>query len=96
VITIIDKEHATLQVLEILFMLNYGQQTLILLNCGISQCNVHVAKDFVLSMSSILQEAKYYLLTMQNRQKSYVDTKRREISFDVGIQLLLSTFNIKL
>ena len=47
-------------------------------------------------MSSILQEAKKHLLAAQNRQKSYADTKRRELSFDVGTQVLLSTSNIKL
>ena len=47
-------------------------------------------------MSSIMQEAKKHLLAAQNRQKSYADRKRREISFDVGTQILLSTFNIKL
>jgi len=43
-----------------------------------------------------MQEAKKHLLAAQNRQKSYADTKRREISFDVGTQVLLNTSNIKL
>jgi hypothetical protein len=43
-----------------------------------------------------MQEAKKHLLAAQDRQKSYADTKRREISFDVGTQVLLSIFNIKL
>jgi hypothetical protein len=43
-----------------------------------------------------MQEATKYLLASHNRHNSYVDTKRREISFDVGTQVLLSTFNIKL
>jgi hypothetical protein len=67
------------------FMLNYGQHPLTSLNCGISRCDVPTAKDFVQSMSSILQEAKKHLLVAQNEQKSYADKKRREISFDVGI-----------
>ena len=78
------------------FMLNYGQHPLTPLNIGISRCHVPVAKGLVQSMSSIMQEAKKHLLAAQNRQKSYVDTKRREISFDVGTQVLLSTSNIKL
>ena len=48
------------------------------------------------SMSSIMQEAKKHLLATQNKQKSYVDTKRCEISFDVKTQALLSKSNIKL
>lgn len=78
------------------FMLNYGQHPLTPLNRGISRCHVPAAKDFAQSMSSILQEAKKHLLAAQNRQKSYADTKRRELSFDVGTQVLLSTSNIKL
>ncbi len=78
------------------FMLNYGQHPLTPLNIGISRCHVPAAKDLVQSMSSIMQEAKKHLLAAQNRQKSYADRKRREISFDVGTQVLLSTSNIKL
>ena len=54
------------------------------------------ANDLVQSMSSILQEAKKHLLATQNIQNSSEDTQRREISFDVGTQVLLSTSNIKL
>jgi hypothetical protein len=43
-----------------------------------------------------MQEAKKHLLAVQNRHKSYVDTKRHEISFDVGTQIFLSTSNINL
>jgi hypothetical protein len=78
------------------FMLIYGQHPLIPLNIGINTCHAPTAKDLVQSMSSIMQEAKKHLLATHNRQKSYADTKRRKISFDVGIQVLLSTSNIKL
>jgi len=44
------------------FMLSYGQHSLIPWNRGISRCHVLVAKDFVQSMSSILQEAKKHLV----------------------------------
>ena len=73
------------------FMLNYGQHPLTPLNIGINECHVHVAKKGLQSMSSIMQEAKKHLLATYNRQKSYADTKRREITFDVGTQVLLST-----
>ena len=43
-----------------------------------------------------MQEAKKHLLAAQNRLNLYADTKRREISFDVGTQVLLNTSNIKL
>ena len=77
-------------------MLNYGQHPLTPLNIGINECHVHAAKKVLQSMSSIMQEAKKHLLATYNRQKSYADTKRREITFDVGTQVLLNTSDIKL
>ena len=50
-------------------MLNNGQHPLTPLNIGINKCHVPATKDLVQLMSSIMQEAK-----------SYVDTKRHEIS----------------
>jgi hypothetical protein len=47
-------------------------------------------------MSNIMQETKKHLLATQIRHISYADTKRREIFFDVGTQVLLNTSNIKL
>ena len=73
------------------FMLNHGQHPFTPLNIGISKCHVPATKDLVQSMSSITQEAKKHLLASQNKQKSYANTKRHEISFDVGTQMLLST-----
>jgi hypothetical protein len=84
------------------FMLNYGQHPLTPLNCGISRCHVQLMSsilykvkkhEFVQLMSSILYKIKKHLLAVQNRQKSYADTKRKEHSFDIGIQVLLGTFN---
>ena len=49
------------------FMLNYGQHPLTPLNCGITRCHVHAAKDFAQSMSSTLQVAKKHLLGTQDR-----------------------------
>ena len=76
-------------------MFNHGQHPLTPLNIGISMCHVLAAKDLVQSMSSIMQQTKKHLLAAYNKQKSYVDTKKRAISCDVGTQMLLSTFNIK-
>ena len=63
---------------------------------GINKCHVPAVNDLGQSMSSTIQEAKKHLLAAQNKQKSYADTNRRKISFNVGIQVLLSTSNIKL
>ena len=77
-------------------MLNHGQHLLTPLNIGISRCHVPAKKDLMQSMSSIMQETKKHLLATQNKQISYAYTKRREISFDVGTLMLLSTSDIKL
>ena len=78
------------------FILNYGQHPLIPLNRGINRCHALAAKDFAQSMLSIIQEAKKHLLATQNKQKFYVDTKRKELFFDIGTQVRLHTSNIKL
>ena len=75
-------------------MLNHGQQPLTPLNIGMSRYHVLAAKDLVQSMSSIVKETKKHLLAARHRQKSYVDTKTREISFVVGTQVLLSTLTL--
>ena len=77
-------------------MLKYGQHPLTPLNIGISRCHAPAANGSMQSMSSIMQEAKNHLLATRNKHNSYVYTKRFEISFDVGIQFLLSTSNIHL
>ena len=77
-------------------MLNFSQYPLTPLNIGINRFHVPSTKDLVQLMSSIVQEVEKHLLGAYNRQKSYANTKRREISFDVGTNVLLSTSNIKL
>ena len=77
-------------------MWNHGQHSLLTLNIGINMCHVHATKDLVQSILSIMQEVKKHLLAAQNRQMSHADTKRPEISFDVGTQVVLSTSNMKL
>ena len=65
-------------------------------NRRISGSQVPAAKDFALAMSNVISEAKKHLLAAQQRQKSYADTKRRDVSYEVGSEVLLSTSNIKL
>jgi len=67
----------------------------------INRYNVFIAKDFVQSMFIILQEAMKDFLVTQNGQNSMdkipmLIKRDNKISFDVGIQVLLSTSSIKL
>ena len=78
------------------FLLNYGQHASTHVNRRISESQVSAATNLALAMSNVISEAKKHLLAAQQRQKSYVDTKRRDVSYEVGSEVLLSTSNIKL
>jgi hypothetical protein len=47
-------------------------------------------------MTHVIGEAKKHLIIAQQRQKFYTDKNRREVSFEVDHQVLVSTANIKL
>ena len=49
-----------------------------------------------MAMQEAQREAKAYLQKAQQRQKSYADTRRREMTFAVGDKVLLSTKNLRL
>jgi hypothetical protein len=54
------------------------------------------ALDYVNSIHTALNAAKQLLQMAQQRQKSYADKKRSEVTFNVGDSVLLSTANIRL
>jgi RNase H-like domain found in reverse transcriptase/Reverse transcriptase (RNA-dependent DNA polymerase)/Integrase zinc binding domain/Chromo (CHRromatin Organisation MOdifier) domain/Retroviral aspartyl protease/Integrase core domain len=79
------------------FMLNYGQHPLTPLDLGLRRRGrVPAAEAFVTSRQDALAKAKACILAAQQRQKAYADTKRRDVEFAVGDQVLLSTKNIQL
>lgn len=47
-------------------------------------------------MQDVVNESSKCLRATLQRQKPYVDSKRHEISYDMGTQILLSTTNIQL
>lgn len=57
---------------------------------------VPTAAQFADQMSTGLTEAKKCLEAAQQRQKRYADRSRRDASFDLGSQVLLSTSHLKL
>jgi hypothetical protein len=77
------------------FVLNYGQQPRIPIS-GNSMCQVSTTQNFVEHMTHVIGEAKKHLIVAQQRQKFYTDKNRREVSFEVDQQVLVSTANIKL
>ena len=54
------------------------------------------ATAFVHGLQDHIKAAKLCLKQAQDRQKAYADTKRRDVSFQVGDKVLLSTRNIQL
>jgi Reverse transcriptase (RNA-dependent DNA polymerase)/RNase H-like domain found in reverse transcriptase/Integrase zinc binding domain/Retroviral aspartyl protease/Chromo (CHRromatin Organisation MOdifier) domain len=53
-------------------------------------------EDFVKNISEVVHQAKTHLRAAQDRQKSYADKGRRELSFSVGDLVLLKTKNLRL
>jgi len=56
--------------------------------------NVHSTNEFVEHMSTLIKMASEHLAEAQQRQAKYADTKRREVTFQVGDKVLLSAKNI--
>ncbi|GJP33550.1 hypothetical protein CLOM_g18077 [Closterium sp. NIES-68] len=78
------------------FILNCGRHPTTPATHGIGGLRVPAAKDFVAKQQEALKSARRWLQLSQQRQKSYADMKRREVSFEVGDKVLLSTKNIRL
>jgi hypothetical protein len=57
---------------------------------------VPAVKAMIQNMHEAVAEAKGCLQAAQQRQKAYADTKRRDVEFEVGDQVLLSTKNLTL
>ena len=78
------------------FFLNYGRHPSTPLDRGFGRDHVPAAKDYTVAMQEAQRDARAYLLKAQQRQKSYADTRRRELIFAVGDKVLLSTKNLRL
>lgn len=79
------------------FFLNYGYQPsfpLALIN-SIKSCNNAAAQGVLSTMDSTMKEAVKNIEAAQQRQQLYADKSRREVEFNVGDQVLLSTKNLK-
>jgi hypothetical protein len=81
------------------FMLNYGQHPHLPLDLavdGTSECKNPAAVDRIKQLQRSLAEAKKCLLLAQQRQAHYADQHRRELTFALGDQVMLSTTNLRL
>ena len=78
------------------FYLNQGWHPTTPLDREVGRFQVPSAQDFTEKQQHALADAKALLRKAQERQKSYADSKRREIEFVVGDKVLLSTKNLRL
>jgi Chromo (CHRromatin Organisation MOdifier) domain len=77
------------------FFLNYGQHPFTPITLAINN-RVPQAYKYAQNLQDRIKHAKACLQAAQDRQKAYADRHRREVTFKVGDQVLLSTRNIKL
>jgi len=77
------------------FFLTYGMHpaTPVMIDT-LKLSKVPVASTWVQDLSSVLELAKKNLQAAKDRQKSYADSKRSELIFKVGDQVLLSTAHL--
>ena len=78
------------------FTIVYNRRLRTPLNTKVQESLVPAAQAFVGRWHENLQRAKRNLRDAQQRQKAYADQNRREVTFEVGDRVLLSTKNIKL
>ena len=76
------------------FFLNYGVNPRTPLDLDI-ESKVPLAKTYVSTYLARVKEARTALELAQERQKKYADQSRREVTYEVGQEVLLSTRNIK-
>ncbi|CAI7815010.1 unnamed protein product [Closterium sp. NIES-54] len=77
------------------FFLCYGQETL-RSQQPTTPSHVQAAHDFVTTMQQLWEKTQLRLSTMQNSQKQYGDSLRRDHSIAVRDQVLLNTGNLDL
>ena len=76
------------------FMLNFGQHPLNFLSLQ-THAHMPAAEGFAENLRLYIQRAKDCLQQAQQRQKAYADKGRREVTYDVGEQVLLNTKNVR-
>ena len=78
------------------FRLNHGRDPHLPLSIPGQHTKVHAAQQFADRMQAGLNDAKRTLQAAQDRQKAIYDKNHRELTFQVGDEVLLRTKNIKL
>jgi hypothetical protein len=79
------------------YYLNYGQHpNLPIINASSQQeCNNQTVSELLSSLHNSVSIAKNNLLSAQQRQAYYANQHRREVVFEVGDEVMLSTVNFR-
>jgi RNase H-like domain found in reverse transcriptase/Reverse transcriptase (RNA-dependent DNA polymerase)/Integrase zinc binding domain/Chromo (CHRromatin Organisation MOdifier) domain/Retroviral aspartyl protease len=77
------------------FFLNHGYHPTTPITLHVPPSNSEAARDFVASIQSALESAKARLQEAQQRQAYYANQKRRELTYNVGDEVMLSTSNFQ-
>ena len=80
------------------FFLNYGQHPHVpaVFRRPVETSPVQATEDFLEALRQSLATAKTSLAQAQQRQRTYEDKSRRDVTYSVGDKVLLSTANLKL
>lgn len=78
------------------FYLNYGRHPRLPETPTVSGVRNQAAAEMAVELDQRVKAAKSLLQAAQQRQKKYVDKKRREVQFAVGDMVMLDTRNIRL
>lgn len=82
------------------FMLNFGRHPCTPIRALVQeakqQSHVPMAQEFIQQMREAQEQAKLCLQNAQQRQRAYADQKRRDVDYQVGQKVWLSTKNITL
>ena len=75
------------------FFVNYGQHPSTPLDSIVPSTAVQATEDFVKTIAAAEAAAKRHIAVAQNRQKQHADRHRRELQFEAGDRVMLSTAN---
>jgi len=89
-----DSYHASIGMTP--FYMTYGYHPRLPGRVGVAKRNNPEGHAFVENIHAAVKKAKELLRVAQEKQKQYADSKRRELEFAVGSQVLLSTQNIRI
>jgi hypothetical protein len=78
------------------FFVNYGQSPLTPVLAELRSREAPTAEEFAKAWQSGVERARHFMRLAQERQQRYANQHRRDVAYEVGSWVLLSTRNLKL